>query len=94
MVTNPPSNRLAELDVNPGEDHLIVTRLESENHVLEAAIGYTRSTETKPLVVGTAPYSDWYIDRVKSAADQRTRLLGGIYDQKLLVQRYGHAFTY
>jgi len=72
-----------------------VARLEPENHVLEAVVGYTRSTQTKPLVVvGSAPYSDWYIDKVTSAADHRTRFLGGIYDQELLDQLYGHAFTY
>ena len=94
-VINPPSDRLAELGVEPGNYDLIVARLEPENNVLEAVVGYTRSQETKPLiVVGTAPYSDWYIDKVKSAADSRTRFLGGIYDQELLDQLYAHATTY
>jgi glycosyltransferase involved in cell wall biosynthesis len=58
-------------------------------------VGYTRSTETKPLVVvGSTPYSDWYIDKVRAAADPRTRFLGGIYDQELLDQLYAHAATY
>ena len=94
-VLDPPRERLAELDLEPGNYHLIVARLEPENNVLEAVVGYTRSNETKPLiVVGTAPYSDWYIDKVKSAADSRTRFLGGIYDQELLDQLYAHAATY
>lgn len=94
-VINPGSNRLAELGLTPGEYHLIVARLEPENHVLESVAGYTRSQQTRPLVVvGSAPYSDWYIEKVKSAADARTRFLGGIYDQELLNQLYAHATTY
>jgi len=94
-VINPPSDRLAELNLSAGEYHLIVARLEPENHVLESVVGYTQSKESKPLiVVGSAPYSDGYIDAVKSAADTRTRFLGGIYDQELLNQLYAHAATY
>jgi glycosyltransferase involved in cell wall biosynthesis len=94
-VINPPSDRLAELNLISGEYHLIVARLEPENHVLESVVGYTQSKESKPLiVVGSAPYSDWYIDALKKAADSRTRFLGGIYDQELLNQLYAHAATY
>ena len=94
-VINPPSDRLSDLDLEPGEYHLIVARLEPENHVLEAVHGYTQSAETRPLiVVGSAPYSDWYIQNVKAAADHRTRFLGAIYDQELLDQMYAHARTY
>ena len=94
-VINSASDRLAELNVSAGGYHLIVARLEPENHVLESVVGYTRSKEVKPLiVVGSAPYSDWYIDAVKKAADSRTRFLGGIYDQELLNQLYSHAATY
>lgn len=94
-VINPPSDRLAELNLESGQYHLIVARLEPENHVLDAVHGFTQSKETKPLiVVGSAPYSDWYIQKVKEAADQRTRFVGAIYDQELLDQLYAHAATY
>ena len=94
-VIAPPSDRLTELDLQPGEYHLIIARLEPENHVLEAVHGYTQSHETKPIVViGSAPYSDWYIEKVKSSSDSRTRLPGAIYDQELLNQLYGHCSTY
>jgi len=94
-VINPPSDRLKDLNLEPGRYHLIVARLEPENHVLEAVHGYTQSQEDKPLIiVGSAPYSDWYIQKVKDAADQRTRLVGAIYDQELLDQLYAHAATY
>lgn len=94
-VIYPASDRLAELDLAPDGYHLIVARLEPENHVLESVAGYTRSSQDKPLiVVGSAPYSDWYIDKVKSAADSRTRFVGAVYDQELLNQLYAHAATY
>lgn len=99
-VIDPPSDRLSEFRIH-GETlssrgyHLIVARLEPENHVLEAVHGYTLSKETKPLiVVGSAPYSDWYIEKVRAAADSRTHFVGAIYDQELLDQLYGHAATY
>lgn len=96
-VITPPADRLAEVDLQPGEYHLVVARFEPENHVLEAVSGYRASTQSRPLVVvGSAPYSQWYIDAVQQAArgDSRIRLLGAIYDQELLDQLYAHAMTY
>ena len=96
-VIDPGSDRLAELEVIRRDYHLIVARLEPENHVLEAVHGYTISEETRPLlVVGSAPYSQWYIDRVQEVADGHpgVRFLGGLYDQGLLDQLYANARTY
>jgi glycosyltransferase involved in cell wall biosynthesis len=94
-VISPPSDRLAELSLEPGEYHLIVARLEPENHVLDAVHAYRVSGEHRPLiVVGAAPYSQWYIDRVTAVADERIRLVGGIYDKELLDQLYAHARSY
>ena len=96
-VIDPGSDRLSEVDVIRRDYHLIVARLEPENHVLEAVHGYRVSDETRPLlVVGSAPYAQWYIDKVHEAADgdERIRFLGGIYDQELLDQLYGNARTY
>jgi glycosyltransferase involved in cell wall biosynthesis len=46
--------------------------------------------------VGSAPYSQWYVDKVHAAAksDPRIRFTGGIYDQELLDQLYANAATY
>jgi glycosyltransferase involved in cell wall biosynthesis len=96
-VIDPGADRLNELGVVRRDYHLIVARLEPENHVLEAVHGYTISDETRPLlVVGSAPYSQWYIDRVREVAgqSQSVRLLGAIYDQQLLDQLYANARTY
>ena len=96
-IIDPGSERLEDLDVIRRDYHLIVARLEPENHVFEAVHGYTISEESRPLlVVGSAPYSQWYIDRVKEVAAESpsVRLLGGIYDQELLDQLYANARTY
>jgi len=97
QVIHPGSDRLVELDCTPGGYHLIVARLEPENHVLEAVQGYRRSRQAVPLVVvGDAPYSQDYIRQVREAAagDPRIRMVGSIYDRELLDQLYGNAATY
>ena len=96
-VINPPADRLGELGLEDHAFHLIVARFEPENHVLDAVHAFRASAENRPLVVvGSAPYSQWYVDRVHDAArhDPRIRFTGGIYDQALLDQLYGHCLTY
>lgn len=96
-VIDPGANRLAELGVTKGCYHLIVARFEPENHVLDAVHAYRQSAEVLPLiVVGSAPYAQWYIDKIESAAagDPRIRMVGSIYDAELLDQLYANARTY
>ncbi len=96
-VIHPGSDRLDAVSAGAQDYHLVVARFEPENHVLDAVHAYRASIETRPLfVVGSAPYSQWYVEQVRAAAlgDQRIRLLGSIYDQLLLDQLYGNALTY
>ncbi len=96
-VIEPGSDRLPELGLESRAYHLIVARFEPENHVLDAVHAYRVSAQTQPLVVvGSAPYSDWYVEKVHAAAkaDPRIRFTGGIYDQALLDQLYANATTY
>jgi len=96
-IIDPGHERLAELDLVRRDYHLIVARMEPENHVLDAVHGYRISDETRPLVVvGSAPYSRWYIDKVHEAAgdDPRIRFLGSVYDKELLDELYGNCRTY
>lgn len=86
---------LAQVGLQPDGYHLVVARLEPENHVLEIVQGYVASSSSLPLVVvGSAPYADAYAAAVTRAADGRVRLLGGVWDQELLDQMYAHAATY
>ena len=96
-VIDPGTDRLHKLGLVRRDYHLIVARFEPENHVLDAVHAYRESEETRPLVVvGSAPYSDWYIEKVKAAANDDGRIFftGGIYDQDLLNQLYANARTY
>jgi len=87
--------RLAELGLVPGGYHLVVARFEPENHVDVVVAGYVASRARKPLVVvGSAPYADAYTASVHALADERVRLLGGVWDQDLLDQLYAGAATY
>ncbi|MEO7234719.1 MAG: DUF1972 domain-containing protein [Lapillicoccus sp.] len=91
------SERLAEVGVRPQDYHLVVARLEPENHVDLMVDGFMRSRSPRQLVVvGSAPYADEYSARVHALAgsDPRVRFLGGVWDQVLLDQLYAHAFTY
>jgi len=96
-VIDPGDDRLATVQLEPQGYHLIVARFEPENHVLDAVHAYRESHEARPLVVvGSAPYSQWYVDKVHEAArrDPRIRFTGGIYDQHLLDQLYANCVAY
>jgi glycosyltransferase involved in cell wall biosynthesis len=94
-LISPGTDRLAELGLEPDGYHLAVARFEPENHVDVIVDGYRRSGASKPLVVvGSAPYSDAYTQRVHGLADERVRFLGGVWDQKQLDQLYANCFTY
>jgi len=87
--------RIQELELSAGKYHLVVARFEPENHVLEILQGYQRSGAELPLVVvGSAPYADTYTAAVRHAANDRVRLLGGVWDQDQLDQLYAHSLTY
>lgn len=97
ILKSSPGRSLEEYGVQTGGYHLVVARFEPENHVLEIVEGYHRSAAVKPLlVVGSAPYSAEYTDRIAAiaASDPRIRLLGGVYDQELLDTLYADATTY
>ncbi|CAD5991130.1 DUF1972 domain-containing protein [Agreia sp. COWG] len=97
ILSDAPSNRLAEMGLEPGGFHLVVARFEPENHVDVIVDGYRRSNATKPLiVVGSAPYAAAHTTEIErlAAGDPRIRLVGGVYDQELLDQLYAHAHTY
>jgi len=95
-ILDPGSDRLTELGLEPGGYHLVVARMEPENHVDVIVEGYAAAGSELPLiVVGTAPYGDEYMAQVKAAAgDSDTRFLGGIWDQDLLNQLYANCRSY
>lgn len=97
ILDAPGSDLLAGIGLTAGGYHLVVARFEPENHVDLIVTGYRRSAARRSLVVvGAAPYADRYTGQVTAAAgdDDRVRLLGAMWDQRLLDQLYAHAFTY
>lgn len=97
IVAEPEINRLAELWLDTGAYHLVVARIEPENHVDVIINGYRRSSATKPLVVvGSVPYASDHERRVDDLArsDERVRLLGGLWDQDLLNALYAGSASY
>jgi glycosyltransferase involved in cell wall biosynthesis len=95
-ILDPGSDRLSELGLEPGGYHLVVARMEPENHVDVIVEGYAAAGSELPLiVVGTAPYGDEYMAQVKAAAGHSdTRFLGGVWDQDLLNQLYANCRSY
>jgi glycosyltransferase involved in cell wall biosynthesis len=93
--TDDRRDRLAEVGLEPGGYHLVVARFEPENHIDMIVEGYRCSSAQRPLVVvGSAPYSDAYTERVRSHTDDRVRFLGAVWDQDLLDQLYANSTTY
>jgi glycosyltransferase involved in cell wall biosynthesis len=95
-VLEPGTDLLEHLGLTAGAFHLVVARMEPENHVDVMVEGFARARSDRPLVVvGSAPYGDAYIERVRNAAgDADVRLVGAVWDQELLNQLYAHATSY
>ncbi|WP_375399811.1 DUF1972 domain-containing protein [uncultured Amnibacterium sp.] len=97
ILRDTPTDKIEQLGLVPGQFHLVVARFEPENHVDVIVDGYARSGATLPLVVvGSAPYAPAYTTGIKhaAAADSRIRMLGAVWDQRLLDQLYAHALSY
>jgi glycosyltransferase involved in cell wall biosynthesis len=90
------SDKLADQGLKSRQYHLVVARMEPENHVADIVEGYVKARSRHPLVVvGSAPYGNEYMDRVrKLATDGDVHLLGGVWDQDLLNQLYANSLSY
>jgi glycosyltransferase involved in cell wall biosynthesis len=95
-ILYPKSDLLKQHGLETGGYHLIVARMEPENHVHMIVEGYAQSGSDVPLVVvGGASYGDEYMERVNQlAGDSDTRFVGSVWDQGLLNQLYGNARSY
>jgi glycosyltransferase involved in cell wall biosynthesis len=97
ILHDPPLPRLRELGLEPRLYHLVVARLEPENHVHLALEGYVRADPSLPLVVvGSAPYADTYIAQLNKFAQEHSgiQMLGSVWDQELLDALYGGCASY
>ncbi|HVN11257.1 MAG TPA: DUF1972 domain-containing protein, partial [Kineosporiaceae bacterium] len=97
ILEDPPLHRLAELGLEPGGFHLVVARLEPENHVDVIVEGYLRRPRRFPLVVvGSVPYRSTHEAKVQrlAASSPQVRMLGGVWDQQQLDAMYTGCATY
>ncbi|WP_309649884.1 glycosyltransferase [Nocardioides sp.] len=96
-IAYPRDDRLGELGLRAHEFHLVVARMEPENHVDLIVGGYVASGSTRPLVVvGTAPYGSSFTAKIDGMAARsgQVMMLGALWDQELLDQLYGNARSY
>ena len=85
---------LTQLDVEPREYFLYVSRLEPENNAHVVIEAFEKVTTTKKLlIVGDAPYARAYIERLKSTRDQRIKFAGAIYGTGYR-ELQSHAYAY
>lgn len=97
IIERSADDPIDEVGLTPGRYHLVVARFEPENHVHVILDGYCRSSAEFPLVVvGSAPYSDAYTDRLRAIADDdpRVRFFGPVWDQSLLDRLYANCCLY
>ncbi len=97
LVATADPARLDELGLSPGKYHLVVARIEPENHVDVILQGYLASQARLPLViVGSVPYRSDFESAILQAAatDSRVRVLGALWDQDLLNHLYAGAASY
>lgn len=88
---------LGALKVEPGRYHLVVARLEPENHVDLALEAYLRSDRDWPLlVVGAVPYETQHSRRLVelAARSKDIRMLGAVWNSDLLDELWCHSGSY
>jgi glycosyltransferase involved in cell wall biosynthesis len=84
-----------EFGLDPDGYLLVVARLEPENNTDLIISEYVRSKVMLPLVVvGDAPYSSHYMQRLKSLANEKVIFTGRLNDQPKLNALYRGAFLY
>jgi glycosyltransferase involved in cell wall biosynthesis len=89
--------RLSDLGLDRYGYHLVVARLEPENHVDMIVDAYRGSSARLPLIiVGSVPYASRYQRTLTASvsADHRIRMFGSVWDQELLNALYAGAASY
>jgi glycosyltransferase involved in cell wall biosynthesis len=95
IETPPPLTPLAQWGLSPQSYHLVVSRLEPENHVLEILSAFQQSRSRKQLiVVGNHLARTRYVEQLRAIEDPRIRMVGTVYDSARLTSLRYHAFAY
>jgi glycosyltransferase involved in cell wall biosynthesis len=96
VVQNEPNKKiLAEWALEPRGYHLVVCRLEPENHVLEIIKGYCQSSSQLPLIIlGNHNSDTLYVQVIRQLASERVRFIGTVFDKERLDALRFHSLTY
>jgi glycosyltransferase involved in cell wall biosynthesis len=90
-----PPGCLAKFGLTPGEYYLVVTRIEPDNNTDLIIREYRKLATTRPLViVGGARFPSDFSRQIEAEADDKVRVVGGVYDAEVLNALYRHAFAY
>ncbi|MGH7686716.1 MAG: DUF1972 domain-containing protein [Candidatus Dormibacteria bacterium] len=80
LLTSPSPEIVAAYGLESGRYHLVVARVDPENHVRSIIEAYLQSASRVPLaVVGSQNYDTPYGAAVKALQCDRVRMLGGVY---------------
>jgi len=91
----PNKNLLEEWGLEPRGYHLVVCRLEPENHVLEIIKGYCQSSTQRPLVIlGNHQVDTPYVQKIRGLASNKVRFIGTVFDKQRLDALRFHSLTY
>lgn len=86
---------LARFGLEPRGYSLVVCRVEPENHVVEILRAHAAANTHRPLVVvANTEIGGACVREVERAVGPNARLLGSVYDQRLLLPLRRHAFDY
>jgi glycosyltransferase involved in cell wall biosynthesis len=95
VETPPDPELLSRWGLEAGAYYLIVCRLEPENQVLEAALAFLKSGSRRSLaIVGTMQPGRRYVAALRELAGDKVKLLGAVYDQRLLDALRFHCWAY
>ena len=87
-------NMLKKFKLQPKKYFLYVSRFEPENNGYLVIKAFEKvKTNMKLVMVGSAPYSDDYIKKLKETKDKRIIFTGGIYG-KGYIELQSHAYCY
>jgi len=91
----PDPKALREFSLLSGQYHLVVARVEPENHVAEIISAANNAEIKYPLVVvGDTQSRSPYAARCREVAGPNTKLIGSVYDQEKLSSLRYHCKSY
>lgn len=96
-VRDDETDALAPFGLSPGAYRIAVARLEPENHLVEIARAQLASGSARPLAIVTnIELGGDYARALQRLAGPRVKILGSVYDPRVLqpLRRHAHAYVH